>query len=76
MQRLALELGKSGMNISDEAISYLMSLEWPENIRELNNSLEQAIVLADGNILNLSVFNTELHSIINANLELTTVLSS
>lgn len=42
---------KSVKNISPEAMECLLSHEWPGNIRELENKVQQAIVLAAGNEL-------------------------
>ncbi len=38
-------------DISPEAIDLLMSYNWRGNVRELENAIERAMVLADGNII-------------------------
>lgn len=45
------ELKKNVNDIEDEALSLLKSYDWPGNIRELQNIIERAINLCDGNII-------------------------
>ena len=40
--------------ISAAAIKCLVEYDWPGNIRELENSLERAVALGDGNVINAS----------------------
>lgn len=51
IMRFNESLGSDIKNISSEAMTGLMQYEWPGNIRELENSIERAIVLADGTTL-------------------------
>lgn len=37
--------------ISNEAIEYLVSYDWPGNIRELENTIERAMVLSEGDTI-------------------------
>jgi DNA-binding NtrC family response regulator len=39
-------LGRKITNISDDALAFLKEYEWPGNIRELENSIERAVILA------------------------------
>lgn len=49
--RLAPELGKRSLSISEEALKLLRSYSWPGNVRELENILERAAILCgDGPI--------------------------
>lgn len=49
VSRLAEELRKPGLTITPEAMRQLESYDWPGNIRELENVLERAAVLCEGN---------------------------
>ncbi len=48
LQRLARELGKASLRVSAEARELLRGHDWPGNIRELENALERAAILCDG----------------------------
>jgi DNA-binding NtrC family response regulator len=50
-------LGSSIKNISSAAMTAMMQHDWPGNIRELENAIERAIVLADGTTLELENFD-------------------
>ncbi len=56
INRFNKSLGSSITNISSAAMTELMQHDWPGNIRELENAIERAIVLADGNTLELDNF--------------------
>jgi DNA-binding NtrC family response regulator len=49
--RIARELGKPGLRISDSARALLRAYEWPGNIRELENCIERAGILCDRNTI-------------------------
>jgi DNA-binding NtrC family response regulator len=51
---LAKRHGRAALPLSDSARAALLSYEWPGNVRELRNALERAIVLAEGDRLELS----------------------
>jgi len=42
--------------VSKQAMKALMDYDWPGNVRELENFLERAVVLSQGDILDLAVF--------------------
>ncbi len=46
--KYARRSGKTVSHINDEAVEALMVYDWPGNIRELENTIERAVVLADG----------------------------
>ncbi len=47
-QRASIELNMPRPSISDAAMSSLASYNWPGNIRELQNVIERAVLMADG----------------------------
>ena len=52
--------GKNALRISTHALEKLANHDWPGNIRELQHSIEKAVILSDSNILKPSdfVFNS------------------
>jgi DNA-binding NtrC family response regulator len=46
--RVAAEVGRSGMKLSDGGRAALLGAPWAGNVRELANVLERAVILADG----------------------------
>ena len=66
VQRFARELGKRGLRISDETRAALRAHGWPGNIRELENCIERAAILCDGNVIeprDLSLVPSETESL-------------
>ncbi|CAN5202973.1 sigma-54 dependent transcriptional regulator [soil metagenome] len=56
IRSISNEIGKPIEGISESALDLLHAYEWPGNIRELENMLERAIVLSDGNVLGAEAF--------------------
>ena len=48
------ELDRPGLSWTDEVTDYLTSHRWSGNVRELQNAIERAVVLARGNSIELS----------------------
>ena len=48
LRRFASELKKRVDGLSPDALKLLMRYNWPGNIRELENSIERAVLLSDG----------------------------
>ena len=46
--RHAERIGKAVTHLDEEAVEALVAYDWPGNIRELENVIERAVVLADG----------------------------
>ncbi len=59
---LALELGRSDLDLDDAAIQALQSYAWPGNIRELRNVLEHAVILSDHHLITRSTLRFALIS--------------
>ena len=53
-------IGKPVTHLDPEAVEALAAYDWPGNIRELENVLERAVVLADGPAITLEDFPPEL----------------
>lgn len=54
LSKLALDNGVTAKRLSREAMNKICSWTWPGNIRELENVLERALLLSEGNILEAS----------------------
>jgi DNA-binding NtrC family response regulator len=52
LTKYSLELQKHISEIDDEALSRMINYQWPGNIRELQNVIERAILLADDGRIN------------------------
>lgn len=48
LQRFAIQAGKSNLTFSPEALRALNCHSWPGNIRELQNRIKRAVIMADG----------------------------
>ena len=51
IEKYAARIGKKFSAISEKSMQRLQSYRWPGNIRELENVLERAIILADSDII-------------------------
>jgi Nif-specific regulatory protein len=51
LEKYANEHGKRIKRISTPAIDMLMSYHWPGNIRELENTIERAVLVCDGGVI-------------------------
>ncbi len=56
MARFAAEEGKRISSISEDALRLLKSYPWPGNVRQLENAVFRAVVLADGSELTVAEF--------------------
>jgi transcriptional regulator with PAS, ATPase and Fis domain len=51
LQRLAREMGRKDLRLSDAARRALAEHSWPGNVRELSNCIERAAILCDGSVI-------------------------
>ncbi len=56
LARFAAEEGKRISGISDDALRLIKSYPWPGNVRQLENAVFRAVVLADGTELTVAEF--------------------
>jgi DNA-binding NtrC family response regulator len=56
LARFAAEEGRRILGVTGEAISVLKAYAWPGNVRQLENSMFRAVVLADGDMLTVDEF--------------------
>jgi DNA-binding NtrC family response regulator len=51
LERLAPELGKDVVGLSDGALQVLLDHDWPGNVHELENAIERGVVTCRGKVL-------------------------
>jgi DNA-binding NtrC family response regulator len=51
LQRLARDMGRKDLRLSEESKRALAGHSWPGNVRELQNCLERAAILTDGPVI-------------------------
>ncbi|MCC7251980.1 helix-turn-helix domain-containing protein, partial [Hyphomicrobium sp.] len=56
LARFGAEEGKRIGGFTDEAMRLLMAYDWPGNVRQLENAIFRAVVLADGSELSVAEF--------------------
>jgi two-component system, NtrC family, response regulator HydG len=58
LKKLATKYHKPGLHFSNDAIAWLKKYTWPGNVRELKHTVERAVILCDGTILNPGDFSS------------------
>ena len=53
VRRFAQEQNRSNMSLSDDAVRAIEAHPWPGNIRELENCMKRAAIMADGNQISI-----------------------
>jgi DNA-binding NtrC family response regulator len=56
LARISAEEGKRIRTVSGEALSLLSAYRWPGNVRQLENTMFRAVVLADGDAIGIQEF--------------------
>src|SRR5476649_1410061 len=56
LTRIAAEEGKRMRGVANEAMALLASYRWPGNVRQLENAIFRAVVLADGEEIGVNEF--------------------
>lgn len=51
LEKYSQEMGKQIKEISPEAMEIMANYEWSGNVRELQNAIERAILISDGNVI-------------------------
>ncbi len=51
VQRFAGDHGRGAMTLTDDAVQCIETHRWPGNIRELENAIKRAVIMADGNCI-------------------------
>ncbi len=63
LSRIAAEEGKRLRGLSAEALSLISHYDWPGNVRQLENAMFRAVVLADGDELTVAEFPQIAHQV-------------
>lgn len=56
LQRFNARYRRAIAHVTPRAMEVLLAYEWPGNVRQLENAIEQAVVLAEGEVLDLQEF--------------------
>jgi two-component system response regulator FlrC len=51
LRTVSVRMGRQKPGLSDEACDLLLAHSWPGNIRELQNAIERALILAQGHLI-------------------------
>lgn len=70
------ELGRAELTMSAETVSLLQLYDWPGNIRELENTIERAVILTAGNIITPQVLPQNINKFKGATAEIFTQAES
>ena len=58
LSRFRDNLGKNVRSVSDDVLEFLVNYRWPGNVRELENMIERAMILTDGETIDISALPT------------------
>ncbi len=54
IKRFAQAMNKNVIDITNDTLDHLLAYDWPGNVRELRNVIERAMVIAKGNLIELT----------------------
>lgn len=54
LEKFCLDMGKQIMSVSEEVMNALYSYDWPGNVRQLENTIEHAVVVAQGTVIQIN----------------------
>jgi two-component system response regulator AtoC len=60
--RFREDLAKSTRRVSDDVLELLVQYRWPGNVRELENMIERAMILTDGDAIEVGALPASIHS--------------
>jgi two-component system response regulator AtoC len=66
LSRFREDLAKTTRRVSDEALELLVGYRWPGNVRELENMIERAMILTDGDSIEVAALPPSIHSTVPA----------
>jgi DNA-binding NtrC family response regulator len=70
LKKYCLEIKTSDKSVSTEALDVLMNYHWKGNVRELENTIERAVILCDGNVITPEHFVLSKQSILSSSISL------
>ncbi|WP_369600901.1 sigma-54 dependent transcriptional regulator [Hahella sp. SMD15-11] len=59
LARTAANMGRSGLYFSDSAKAAISRYRWPGNVREMENAIERAVILAEGDAIDAQALGIE-----------------
>jgi two-component system response regulator AtoC len=62
LSRFREDLAKSTRRVSDDALEMLVGYRWPGNVRELENMIERAMILTDGDSIEVTALPPSIHA--------------
>ena len=51
LRKICMDMNRPIMNLSQNAVKALGGYEWPGNVREMENAIERAVALTDGDVI-------------------------
>jgi DNA-binding NtrC family response regulator len=66
LSKLAADIGRGEIELTDDCLQALKSYSWPGNVRELRNVIERAVLLSDQRIIGLKDLHFDGHTNVGA----------